>query len=88
MNEKEAGNLELKGKVALITGGTKGIGAATAVRFAELGADVAILGRHDDDDAKSVKAATHLKSFPPSRSAAAENPANSLQQKSPSAPPR
>ena len=49
--------MKLEGKVALVTGGTKGIGAATAVRLAELGADVAILGRYDDDDAKSVKAA-------------------------------
>ena len=48
--------MKLKGKVALVTGGTKGIGAATAVRLADLGADVAILGRHDDDDAKNVKA--------------------------------
>ena len=38
-------NLEFTGKVALITGGTRGIGAATAKRVADLGAQVVITGR-------------------------------------------
>ena len=46
--------MNLAGKCALVTGGTKGIGAATAIAFAQKGADVAILGRHDDDDARAV----------------------------------
>lgn len=49
--------MELTGKTALITGGTKGIGAAAAIEFAGLGANIAINGRFDDDEARATKRA-------------------------------
>lgn len=49
--------MNLSGKVVLVTGGTRGIGAATALAVAREGADVAINGRHEDAEAREVIAA-------------------------------
>lgn len=40
---------DLTGRIALITGGSKGIGKAVARTFAEAGADIAICSRHADE---------------------------------------
>lgn len=46
--------MNLTDKVALVTGGTRGIGAATALLLAERGAHVAVTGRHEDDESRAV----------------------------------
>jgi len=46
--------VELKAKVCLITGGTKGIGAAAAIECAERGASVVVVGRHEDQEARQT----------------------------------
>ena len=40
---------DLSGKVALVTGGSKGLGKAMARGFAEAGADVPITSRHEEE---------------------------------------
>ena len=49
--------MKLTGKIGLVTGGTRGIGAAAAIALAKEGVDVAIVGRTEDDDARQTRAA-------------------------------
>lgn len=46
----------LQGKIALVTGGSRGIGAAIALRFAQQGADVAFTYHSSEERAKAVEA--------------------------------
>jgi len=45
---------KLEGKIALITGASSGIGAATAVLFSKLGAKLSLTGRNAENLAKTV----------------------------------
>ena len=48
-------NLELEGKVALVTGGSRGIGRAIALRLAQEGADVAVCARTEGTAQKTAE---------------------------------
>lgn len=55
-NPNYKGSCKLAGKVALITGGDSGIGAAVAIAFAKEGADIAISYLDEHEDANRTKA--------------------------------
>src|SRR6266550_3170354 len=50
-------NEPLSGKIALVTGGSRGIGRATALKLAGAGCDIAIVYRSSHDEAESLCAA-------------------------------
>jgi len=69
--------INLTGRTAMITGASKGLGLAIATRFAESGADVALLARRPDvlEEAKAIagaRAKGHVAAFPCDVSKAAD----------------
>jgi NAD(P)-dependent dehydrogenase (short-subunit alcohol dehydrogenase family) len=54
LGERTESKLEFAGKVAIITGGNSGIGAAAARRVAELGARVVVTGRRQSEGRRLV----------------------------------
>ncbi len=61
-------DLGLKGKKAMVTGGTRGIGRAIAEQLAKEGADVAVCARNEDEVVEAVAA---LRAWASSRQALA-----------------
>jgi 3-oxoacyl-[acyl-carrier protein] reductase len=53
--------MKLQGQIALVTGGSRGIGRATALAFAQEGADIAFC--HLDDGAKANETAAEISAF-------------------------
>ena len=53
--------MKLAGQIALVTGGSRGIGRATALAFAAEGADIAFC--HLDDDAKGEETANEIRAL-------------------------
>src|SRR6266487_954447 len=54
MKETQMTNKTFSGKVALVTGGTSGIGKTTAIEFARAGAKVVLTGRREKEGAQVV----------------------------------
>lgn len=54
---------KLEGKIAVISGGSRGLGRAMAIALASEGAEVALIGRDKDALAESAKLAGNAKTF-------------------------
>jgi len=55
----------LEGKLAVVTGGSRGIGLAIAAKLAELGCEVVITARKRDELEKAAQsAARNVRAFP------------------------
>src|SRR5213595_4132772 len=54
MKGSKMNNNRFSGKVALVTGGTSGIGKTTAIEFSRAGANVVLTGRREKEGAKVV----------------------------------
>src|SRR5262252_137169 len=61
MDCRRGENMKLTGQIALVTGGSRGIGRATALAFAAEGADIAFC--HLDDDAKADETAGEIRAL-------------------------
>src|ERR1700759_5530834 len=53
--------MKLQGQIALVTGGSRGIGRATALLFAQEGADIAFC--HLDDDVQAETTAAEIRAL-------------------------
>jgi 3-oxoacyl-[acyl-carrier protein] reductase len=55
MNRREPDRFDLSGKIAVVTGASRGIGRAIAIRLAQAGADVIVHFRQSHDLARAVQ---------------------------------